>query len=449
MSGILYRERMAIAAVLSAMALVVLDAGIVNVALPTIGAAFAETPARSLRVVSAYQLALLFGLLPCAHIADRVGYGRLFVAGILIFGGSAVLCALAPTLPWLVAARALQGLGGAAIMALGIALLRQALGPERLGAAIAWNALVVALCSALAPAATALLLPLAGWRWLFLVPLPMAALALISAPALPASGASGRPIDPLSLSLFAAAAALMVVAAELAPALPWAAAAIAAAALASAGGLFVRERGSKAPLVPFDLLALRPFCQSAAASTLLFAGQSAGLLALPFYLQLSLGRSVATTGLVLTLWPLAVAAASRATNRLADRVSPASLCAAGALLLAAGLAAAALWPIERTIAPLAACALVCGIGFALFQVPNNRTLFLSAPPGRSAAAGALQGTARIAGQTAGALLVAFVLSAAPLADAPRLALGLAAIAALLAALVSWPRSARYAGTAHA
>jgi DHA2 family multidrug resistance protein-like MFS transporter len=435
------RERMAIAAVLSAMALVVLDAGIINVALPTIAHALAETPARSLMVVTAYQLALLIALLPCAHLADRIGYRRLFLAGVALFSCSSLLCVLAPTLPFLVAARFLQGLGGAAIMALGIALLRLALGPARLGTAIAWNALVVAICAALAPMAGALMLSFASWRWLFVIAIPMAAMALMTAPALPAVKATSRSVDLLSVSLYAVVAAAVVAAAELASATPPVALGIAVGALSCACWLFDRERGKKAPLVPFDLLALRPFRKSVIASIFLFTGQSTGLLALPFYLQLSLGRSATTAGLLVALWPLAVVGTSCVANRLADRFASGLVCAGGGGVLASGLGAAALWPIEQTIAPLAACTFICGIGFGLFQVPNDRNMFLTAPVDRSAAAGGLQGTARLTGQTAGALLVTFVLSAAPVTIAPRLAIGLAAMAALIAGWVSWSRNA--------
>ena len=433
------RDAVATGAVLSAMALVVLDAGMVVVALPTIADAFGETPAQSLLVVTSYQVALLGALLPCAHIADRFGYRRLFLIGVGLFAGAALLCALAPTLPLLAAARVVQGLGGAAIMALGIALLRAALGAERLPGAIAWNALVVAVCSAAAPAAGALLLSLVGWRWIFVTALPMAAAALIAAPALPAVRAGGRPIDPLGVALYAAAAACLVVAAEAARAVAPAAAAAAAAGLSCGWWLLARERRKPAPLIPLDLLALRPFRKAVTASTLFFTGQSAALLALPFHYQLSLGRSAATAGAMIALWPLAVAATSRAANRLADRFGAARVCTAGGLVLTAGLAATACWPVGGALAPLGACALVCGVGFGLFQVPNNRTMFLAAPEDRSAAAGGLQGTARLAGQTAGALLLGAILSAAPLAIAPRIAIGFAAAASLLAAWISWTR----------
>ena len=439
MSGVAWRRRLSVAAVLAAMALVVLDAGMVNVALPTIAAALGETPSRSIVVVTAYQLALLIGLLPCAHIAERFGYRRLFAIGVAIFSCSSLLCALAPTLPLLVAARFVQGLGGAAIMSLGIALLRFALGPDRLGAAIAWNALTVAICSAAGPAAAALLLSLGGWQWLFVVAVPVGAIALAASAALPAVAPTSRSLDPLGMALHAGAAGFLVVAAGSATGRPALAAFAAAAAILCSAWLVRRERRKPAPLVPLDLLARRSFRASVTASIFFFTAQSAGLLALSFHLQLGLGRSAAATGLTLVLWPVAVAAASPAANRLADRFGSAWICAAGGIVLAAGLGGAAISPAGATIVPLATCASLCGIGFGLFQVPNNRNLFLTAPAGRSAAAGGMQGTARLAGQTAGALLVASVLSSAPAAVAPRLAMGLAAAAALAAAWISWRR----------
>lgn len=436
MTGPSTGQRMAVASVLLAMALVVLDAGMVNVALPALAEALDETPARSVTIVTAYQLALLIGLLPSAQVAERFGYRRTFVAGVALFGSASLLCALAPTLGWLVAARFLQGLGGAAIMALGIALLRAALGPERLGSAIAWNAMTVALCSAAGPAAGALLMSLASWPWLFVAALPVAALSLAAAPALPSVAGTRAALDARAITLHAAAAISIVFAASLAASRPLAATGAAAVATGCAIRLFARERGKAAPLVPFDLLAQRPFRTAAGASILFFTAQSAGLMALAFHLQLGLGRSAAATGSVLVLWPAAVAAAGPAANQLARRFAASSVCSAGALILAAGLGAAAAWPAGGTIFPLAASAAVCGMGFGLFQVPNNRTMFLAAPAERSAAAGGMQGTARLAGQTAGALVVAAALSSAASADAPRLALCAAAVAALLAALVS-------------
>jgi MFS transporter, DHA2 family, multidrug resistance protein len=121
------QQAIAIVAVLTSMALVVLDAAMVNVATPTIADALGVDPAKALRIVSVYQTALVMALLPCAALGESLGYRRVFASGLALFIIASALSASAPTLDWLVAARFLQGLGGAAIMALGIALLRQVL----------------------------------------------------------------------------------------------------------------------------------------------------------------------------------------------------------------------------------------------------------------------------------------------------------------------------------
>jgi DHA2 family multidrug resistance protein-like MFS transporter len=104
--------------------------------------------------------------------------------------------------------------------------------------------------------------------------------------------------------------------------------------------------------------------------------------------------------------------------------------------LATGLALAALWPLQGNLRPLGLLTLLCGLGFGLFQVPNNQNMFLSAPRERSGAAGGMQGTARLAGQTMGAILMTLLFTLTSAASAPRLGLGIAAALALAAGLVS-------------
>lgn len=110
-------------AVLGAMALAVLDAAIANVALPTIGRSLAVTPAMAIRVVTAYQLGVVIMLLPAAALGESIGLRRVFTAGVALFTGASLLCTFAPSLTWLVAARFLQGIGGAAIMAFRSAIM--------------------------------------------------------------------------------------------------------------------------------------------------------------------------------------------------------------------------------------------------------------------------------------------------------------------------------------
>jgi DHA2 family multidrug resistance protein-like MFS transporter len=124
---------------------------------------------------------------------------------------------------------------------------------------------------------------------------------------------------------------------------------------------------------------------------------------------------------------------------LADRVKTAWLCAAGGALLAIGLASIGLLPVDTRSLTFVVGTVVAGLGFGLFQTPNNRILLLSAPKARSGAAGAMQGTARLTGQTLGAIAMAVIFGVVPLASAPEVALVLAAIFAGLAAVVSLGR----------
>lgn len=426
----------AIAAVLGAMMLVVLDAAISNVALPTIAQALAVTPGRSVLIVTAYQLALVMALLPCAALGESLGHRRVFTAGVALFTAASVLCAWSPSLPWLVAARFLQGLGGAAVMALGVALLRLVVPHGRLGAAIAWNALVVAVTSAAGPTIGALILAGAGWPWLFALNLPIGLVVLLATRALPHPAGTARRLDLVSVALNGGTFAALVVGAKLLLMDPTLAGVLLVGSALGLGALVRRERPKEAPLIPLDLLRGGSFRRSVIASVCCFAGQAVALVALPFHLQHGLGQSTVMTGLYLTSWPLTVAIAAPLAGRLADRVPAAWLCAVGGACLALGLAAASLWPPAGGPLPLIPFTMLCGLGFGLFNVPNNRTLFLSAPSGRSGAAGGMQGTARLLGQTMGAVLMTLLFTLASSEAAARIGLGIGSLLTLVAGMVS-------------
>jgi MFS transporter, DHA2 family, multidrug resistance protein len=426
----------AIAAVLAAMALAVLDAAIANVALPTIARSLQVAPGMSVWIITAYQTALVMGLLPCAALGESLGYRRVFTMGVALFTVASALCALAPSLPWLVAARFLQGLGGAAIMALGIALLRLVVPQHQLGAAIGWNALAVALSSAAGPTIGAVLLSSASWPWLFAWNLPLGGLVLLAGRELPDLAGTARPLDRFSVALNGAVFASLVVGAEVLVEHPVLAAALLAAAAISLTALIRRELPKDAPLIPLDLLRAEPFRISVMASVCCFAGMTMGLLALPFYLQHSLGQDTLMTGFYMTPWPLTVAVAAPVAGHLASRVPTAWLCAAGGACLAVGLAAASLWPLQGSALPLVPITMLCGLGFGLFQVPNNRNMFLSAPRERTGAAGGMQATARLAGQTAGGVVMSLLFTVASVESAPRVGLGIGAVLTLIAGLVS-------------
>lgn len=433
-------RRLAVAAVLIAMTLVVMDAGMTNLALPTIAGALGVSPAAAVLVVTAYQTALLVALLPAAALGERLGYRPVFTSGVWLFIAASVLSACAPSLSWLVAARALQGMGGAAILALGVPLLRFSVPPQRLGAAIGWNALTVALASSAGPGVGALILSQAPWPWLYALNLPLGLAVLLACRWLPVTPSGSQRLDFASMTLSGGMFAGLFIGAQLLPARPLLAGGLAGGALVCLGLLVRREAPKAAPMVPLDLLRLSSLRLSVIASVLCFTGQTAAMVALPFYLQQVLGQSASATAVYMTVWPLSVAVTAIAAGRLADRVSTAWLCAGGGLILALGLIGAALWPLKEDVRPMLLFAAACGGGFGLFQTPNNRNMFLAAPLERSAASGGLQGTARLTGQTAGAVLMTSLFTLSPVGAAPRLGLGIGGALALLAGLVSLLRA---------
>jgi DHA2 family multidrug resistance protein-like MFS transporter len=308
------------------------------------------------------------------------------------------------------------------------------------GAAIGWNALTIALSSAASPALGALILASMGWPWLYLVNVPLGAIALFATRALPSANGAARRIDALSVALNGGAFASLVIAAELLPTQPIAAALLLATAAFALTALVRREMPKAAPMFPLDLLRGKAFRISVIASVCCFAGQTAGLVALPFFLQHELGQTPLLAGAYMTPWPLSVAATAVVAGRLADHMSTAWLCAIGGWCLALGLAATALWPRHGDPRLLIAFAILCGAGFGLFQTPNNRNMFLSAPPARSGAAGGMQGTARLTGQTAGAVLMTLLYTMTSINAASRIGLGIGAVLALAAGLVSTLRA---------
>jgi MFS transporter, DHA2 family, multidrug resistance protein len=430
------RRTIAIACVLGAIVLVVLDATLANVALPSIAASLRVAPGAALRVVTAYQIALVMTLLPCAVLGERLGYRLVYTAGVALFVGASALCALSPSLSLLVVARFIQGLGGAAIMSLGVALLRFVMPKRQLGAAIAWNTLAVALASAAGPTLGALVLSNAGWQWLFTASLPFGALVLLATRALPRVPGSARELDALSMALNAAAFAGFAIGAGLMPERGLLATVVLGAAALAMLALIRREVARPFPMIPLDLLRRGSFRSSVLASICCFVGQSAAMVSLPFYLQHRFEQSVLQTGLSMTPWPLTVALVAPVAGRLANRISGAWLCALGGTMLALGLGAAAVWPLPGRPTLLVPFVALAGAGFGLFQVSNNRNLFLSAPRSRSAAAGGLQSMARLVGQTAGALMMTALFTTTPIERAPRMGLGLAALLTLAAGLIS-------------
>ncbi|MFE1597765.1 MFS transporter [Methylobacterium sp. ID0610] len=401
----------AMAAIGIAMTMAVLDGAIVNVALPVMARDLAVSPGAAIFVTNAYQLAVTAALLPLASLGDILGYKRVYAFGLALFTLASLGCALAPTLPLLIAARVVQGLGAAGIMSVNIALVRFIYPAKLIGRGVGTVALVVAVASAAGPTVAGAVLSVARWPWLFLVNIPLGLLALaVALRTLPATPRSGGHFDALSALLNALFFGLLITGVDGLgdPAgTGWALLLLAGALVVGTAFVWYQVK-LPAPLLPVDLLRIPVFALSMASSVCAFSAQMMAYVALPFYFQDVMHRTSSETGLLMTPWPIAIAVIAPVAGRLSDRLAPGRLGGLGMLGLAAGLALVASLPANPGTLDIVWRLTLCGLGFGLFQSPNNRVIITSAPRERSGGASGMQSTARLVGQSLGAAMVAVI-----------------------------------------
>lgn len=438
----------AILTVILGIIMAVIDGAIANVALPTIAQDLHASPSFSVWIVNGYQLAITISLLPLASLGEIIGYRRVYLAGLALFTVASLLCSLSHTLPLLTAARIVQGFGAAGIMSVNAALVRFTYPRTQLGHGIGLIALVVAVSAAVGPTLAAAILSVGTWPWLFAVNIPFGIAALtVGRRALPHTPRAPHAFDWRGAILSALTFGLGI-------------AAIDSAGHGEASYLFLsefivaviacvtlvrRERRATSPLLPVDLLRIPIFAISICTSVASFCAQMLAYVALPFYLQNRFGYSAVQIGLLITPWPIGVACAAPIAGRLAERHPAGLLGGIGLLVFAGGLALLALLPPHPSLIDIIWRMALSGIGFGLFQSPNNRTMIAAAPRERSGGASGMLGTARLLGQTTGAALVAMFLARYP-ADGTRIALvvgaGFALVGAALSALRLSPAGAR-------
>ena len=429
--------------------LAVLDGSIVNLALPGIARELQSTAAHSIWVVNAYQIATLILLLPLASLGERIGYRRVYLVGMAVFALSSVGAMLANSLGTLIAARAVQGLGAAGIMSVNAAMVRLIYPRAQLGRGMGINSMVVAFAAMSGPTIAAGILSVASWPWLFALNLPLGAFTLwLGRRALPFNPVASRGAPPaaLDLALNTLMFALIFIGGErLSVRGPGGAGAdtglglalLAAGALV--GWVYLRRQSRQpVPLFPLDLLRLPVFALSMASSVGAFAAQTLAYLALPFLLLESFGRTPLQAGLLITAWPLAIVVVAPLAGRLIGRYPDGLLGGLGMVIFALGAALLALLPAQPSDLDMVWRMALCGAGFALFQSPNNHTIVTSAPLERSGAASGMLGTARLTGQTFGAVLLAAIFGLLPPSSGQgeMLAMWLAAGFAALAAVSS-------------
>jgi len=386
--------------------MLLVDLMIVQVALPTIrhevGGSFTDLQ----WVIDAYALTLAASILMFGSIADRLGRKRVFIAGVTVFTFASLLCGAANGIDLLIAARALQGLGGAAMFATGLALIGQEFHGRERGKAIALWGATVGFAAAVGPLAGGSLTDAFGWRWIFLVngPVGVATVVVAGWQMVNVADACARRLDWAGLvtfsgSLFAAMLGLMR-----GSELGWASrpivALFAGATLLMAAFVAVELRQER-PMLDLSLFRKPAFVGVSIATVAIGVGLFAVFPFITLYLQTDLGYSPLAGGLFLLPATIPCFVVPLATRSWVEKLSPGVVLGAGLATSAAGLAVMHGLTVESSWTALVPGLLLVGIGIGIANPAIAKTALGVVPPPHAGMASGISNTFRIGGLATG------------------------------------------------
>lgn len=402
------RRTFAVLAVCCGGLMLMIDASIAAMVLPTLAIELQVSNSEAVLVVTAYQLILSMVLMPLAALGARIGLRRLYCGGLLLHSFAAMLIFAADNLPALIAVRSLQAIGTAASMSVAFGLVRAIYPLEHLGKGMAINTIANASGTALAPVVGGLILSTTSWHWVFAAAIPFSIITLFFFRMLPEVEIEQQPFDLSGAALCALTFGLIIGGFELTTHGPSPTLAIGVLALgAVVAWLFVKhELRQSNPVLPIDLLARSSLSLALLSNFSAVLASMSLLVFMPFLLQQNYGYSPAQVGGLLASYAVASVMIAPASGYLSDRIPVAVLCTAGMGVSALGLLLLVNLPDQVSRADIVWRLWVCGAGFGMFFSPNARLIIGSAPAQRAAAAGSMVTTARMLGQATGATMVA-------------------------------------------
>ncbi|HEX8620203.1 MAG TPA: MFS transporter [Thermoanaerobaculia bacterium] len=388
-----------------------LGISIANVALPTLATAFAASFQQVQWVVLAYLLAVTTIIVSAGRLGDLLGSRRLLLGGIALFTIASALCGLAPTLWFLIAARAAQGLGAAILMALSMAVVSAIVPKERTGSAMGLLGTMSAAGTALGPSLGGLLIASVGWRAIFFINLPLGAAAFLLAWRSIPLDREQSTVDRarfdlvgtllLALTLGAYAVAMTIGRGQFGPLN----AALLFAAIAGVVLFVLAEQRAASPLIRLTMFRERALSAGFAMSALVTTVVMATLVVGPFYLSGALALDAARIGLVMASGPLVAALSGVPSGRLVDRFGTARMTIAGLIAMAAGSMSLATIPASYGIPGYVAPLVVITAGYALFQAANNTAVMSGLRPDQRGVVSGLLNLSRNLGLITGASLM--------------------------------------------
>lgn len=369
--------RWALVSLSLSMLLAALGTSIANVGLPTLAQAFNASFQQVQWVVLAYLLAITTLIVSVGRLGDLIGRRRLLLAGIFLFTTGSVLCAVAPTLPLLIAARAVQGLGAAVMMALTMAFIGETVPKDKTGSAMGLLGTMSAIGTALGPSLGGVLIAGYGWPAIFFINAPLGMLTLLLAYRfLPVDRRAAQTarigfdhVGTLLLAMTLAAYALAMTTGRGNFGLVNVALLLVAAVGAA---LFVRaQTKARAPLIQLAMFRNPALGAGFAMSALVTTVVMATLVVGPFYLAGALGLDAARVGLVLSVGPLVAALTGVPAGSMVDRFGAHRMTLAGLIGMAAGATILPMVPTHFGVPGYLLPLVVITAGYALFQAANN------------------------------------------------------------------------------
>jgi DHA2 family multidrug resistance protein-like MFS transporter len=404
----------AAASVLTMLVLAVLDSAALQVVLPQMMHSLGVSAGASIWILISFQVTLVACLLPGSALADCIGYRRVFLLGGVLFVMASLGCALSSDMATLCMTRAVQGVGAAAIYSTNPSLVRLIFPGGKLARGIALSSMTNALSLALAPSIGTAILMTAGWRWIFFINLPIGIAGLVVGmfylPSVRRQRlvALGEGLDARSIALSILFLPLFLVGCDRLAFEPWSGLAMVACSFAAALLLFARQRRRLYQMIPVSLFRQPVFSLSLVCSSLSFLALSSAYTALPFLLERGAAAVMREVALYMMIPPLFTAAANAGVVVLLRHFSETLLCSLGMVAMAVGLAMlGALNPSGPTL--YLALALL-GLGFGIFQTPNNRMILGTASADRSGNVSGTLAVARTIGQTGGSTVVSVSLA---------------------------------------